>query len=132
MLADLATRSAVDSGVGHGQLPLEQKQILFLQAGEPSPFQCVVLDVVDTFLDLSLVARCVGPRGPEYQAIMLAKGPDLGIQLRFEPIGLLHSGAEIIQNQGPWCSAEMAESTLEATEEIVGGLVVDSLTVALA
>jgi hypothetical protein len=60
------------------------------------------------------------------------KGPNLRAEFRFEPVGLLHSGPEIIQNQAPWCSAEMMESTLEAAEEIVGGLAVDSLPVDLA
>src|ERR1700733_9966317 len=132
MLAHLAASRAVDPGVSHGQLPVEQELVLFLQAGEASPFECVVLNVVDALLDLTLVARCVGPRRPERQAIMLTKGLDLGVELRFEPVGLLHRSPEVIQNQAPWCSTEMAESTLEATEEVVGGLAVDSLAVSFA
>ena len=73
-------RGAVDSGVGYGQLPVEQKEILFLQTGEASPFERVVLNVVDGFLDLPFVAWCVGPRGPEHHAIILAKGSDLGVE----------------------------------------------------
>ena len=132
MLANLTARGAVDSGVGHGQLPVEQEAVLFLQAGESSPLERVVLNVIDALLDLPFVARCVRPRRPEYQAIMLSKGLDLGVELRFEPVGLFHRGAEIIQNQASWRSAEMAESTLDAAEEVVGGLTVDNLAVSLS
>ena len=132
MLADLAARGAVDPGVGHGQLPVEQEAILLLQAGEASPFEGVVLDVVDAFLDLPLVAGCVGPRGPEDQAVVLAKGADLGVELGIEPVGLLHGGLEVIQDQPPWYSAEVAEGTLDAAEEVVGGLAIDGLAVGLA
>ena len=63
---------------------------------------------------------------------MLAKGADLGVELGIEPVGLLHRGAEVIQDQPPWRSAEMAEGILEAAEEVVGGLAVDDLAVGLA
>jgi hypothetical protein len=56
---------------------------------------------------------------------MLTKGLDLGVELWLEPVGLFHRGAEIIQNQALWCSAEMAEGTFDAAEEVVGGLAVD-------
>ena len=56
----------------------------------------------------------------------------MGLSLRSEPVRLLHRGTEIIENQGSWRSAEMAEGTLEATEEVVGGLAVDGLAVGFA
>ena len=70
--------------------------------------------------------------GQNTNAIVLAKGPDLGVELGIEPVGLFHRGPEVIQDQAPRCSAEMAESTLDAAEEVVGGLAVDGLAVGLA
>ena len=132
VLADLTARGAVDPGVGHGQLPVQQEAVLLLQAGEASPLEGIVLNVVDTLLDLPLVAGRVGPRGPEHDAVMLAEGADLGIELGIEPVGLLHGGLEVIQDQPPRCSAEVAEGILDAAEEVVGGLAVDDLAVGLA
>ena len=63
---------------------------------------------------------------------MLAEGADLGVELGIEPVGLLHSGLEVIQDQPPRHSAKMAKGTLDAAEEVVGGLAVDGLAVGLA
>ena len=63
---------------------------------------------------------------------MLAKGLNLGVELWLEPVGLLDRGAEIIQHYRFGYSAEVAESTLEAAEEIVGGLAINNLAVGLA
>jgi hypothetical protein len=52
MLANLTARGAMDSGVGHSQLPVEQEAVLFLQAGESSPLERVVLNVIDALLVL--------------------------------------------------------------------------------
>ena len=56
----------------------------------------------------------------------------MGLISGLEPVGLFHRGAEVVQNQASWYSAEMAEGTLEAAEEVVGGLAVDGLAVSLA
>ena len=39
---------------------------------------------------------------------------------------------EVIEDQPPRCSAEMAEGVLDAAEEVVGGLAIDGLAVGLA
>jgi hypothetical protein len=98
MLTNLATCGAMNLGIRYGQLPVEQEAVLFLKPREASSFECVVLDVVDSFLDLALVAWGIGPRGPECRVVVFTEGLNLGVKFRFEPVGLLYSGAEIIQN----------------------------------
>ena len=132
MVADLTARGAVDPGVGNGQLPVQQEGVLLLQAGEASALQGIVLGIVDTFLDLPLVTRRVGSSGQEDTAVMLAEGADLGVELGIEPVGLLHGGLEVVQDQPSRHSAEVAEGVLDAAEEFVGGLAVDGLAVGLA
>ena len=63
---------------------------------------------------------------------MLAEGADLGVELGIEPVGLLHGGAEVVQDQSPRRTAELAEGVLDAAEKVVGGLAVDDLAVGLA
>ena len=96
------------------------------------PSQGVVLDVVDALLDLPLVAGRVGPGGQKHGAVVLAEGADLGVELGIEPVGLLHGGLEVVQDQPPGHAAEVAEGILQAAEEVVGGLAVDDLAVGLA
>ena len=132
VLANLKARGAVDPRVGHGQLPLPQKAVLLLQAGEHAPFEGIVLNIADAVLDLSLVAGHVGPRGQEHEAIMLTEGSHLGIELGIVPVGLLHGRAEVIEDQSPRCAAKLAEGVLEAAQKVVCGLAVDDLAVALA
>jgi hypothetical protein len=67
MFADLAARGAVDPGVGDGQLPVQQEDILLLQAGEASCLEGIILDVVDGLLDLPLVAGVRGRVGQKTQ-----------------------------------------------------------------
>ena len=56
MLVNLAVRGPGNLGVCHGELPVEQEAVLLLTAGERLSFECVVLNVVDSFLNLALVA----------------------------------------------------------------------------
>ena len=98
MLAYLKARCAVDPRVGHRELPLPQKTVLLFQTGEDSPFERVVLGIADTVLDLSLVAGHVRPRGQEHETVMLTEGPHFGIELRIEPVGLVHRRAKVIQD----------------------------------
>ena len=132
MLADLAAGGAMDPGVGDGQLPVQQEGILLLQAGEASCLEGIALDVVDALFDLPLVTGRAGSRGPEDEAVVLAEGADLGVELGIEPVGLLHGGLEVIQDQPSRCSAEVAKGVFDAAKEIVGGLAIDGLAVGLA
>ena len=44
----------------------------------------------------------------------------------------VHGGLEVVQDQAPGHPAEVPEGVLQAAEEVVGGLAVDGLAVALA
>ena len=75
---------------------------------------------------------CTRSRGPEDKAVVLAEGADLGIELGIKPVGLLHGGLQVIQNQSSRCATEVAKGTFNAAKEIVGGLAIDGLAVGLA
>ena len=109
MLADLAAGGAMDPGVGDGQFPVQQEDILLLQSGEASCLEGIALDVVDAFFDFSLVTRRARSRGPENESVVFGEGADLGIELGIEPVGLLHGSLEVIQDEPLWCSAKVAE-----------------------
>ena len=96
------------------------------------PFRALSLGIVDAFLDLPLVTGRAGSSGPEDTAVILAEGANLGVELGIEPVGLLHGGLEVVQDQPSRRSAEVAEGVLDAAEEFVGGLAVDGLAVGLA
>ena len=132
MFADVSTCGPVHASVGHGQLPVVEEPVLFLQGGEAPPSQGVFLDVIDAPLDLPLVAGRVGTRWQEHGPVMFAEGADLGVDLRVEPVGLLHGRLEVVQDQPPGDAAEVPEGALQAAEEVIGGLAVDDLAVALA
>jgi hypothetical protein len=54
MLANLVARGTVNPDIRHRQLRVGQEAVLFLKAAEALSFECVILDVVDSFLDLAL------------------------------------------------------------------------------
>jgi hypothetical protein len=54
MLANLAACAAVNLDIHYRQLRVRQEAVLFLKAGEALSFEYVILDVVDSFLDLAL------------------------------------------------------------------------------
>src|SRR5262245_19430033 len=130
--ADLPARSAVDARVGDGLLPIEQEAIGFVEAGEHAALQGVLLDVVHTAFDLALVPRRVRLGGQQGDAIVLAEGADLGIDLGVEPIGFGDGGLEIVEDQALRHAAEVPEGVLQATEECLGGLARHGFAVSLA
>src|SRR4051795_6782488 len=132
MFADVSTCRPVHASVGHGQLPVVEEPVLLLQGGEAPSSQGVFLDVIDAPLDLPLVAGRVGARRQEHGPVMFAEGADLGVDLRVEPVGLLHGRLEVVQDQPPGDAAEVPEGALKAAKEVIGSLAVDSLAVALA
>src|SRR5512135_3252792 len=132
MFADVPTCRPMHTGVGRRRLPVAEEPVLFLQTREAPPPQGVLLDVVDAALDLPLVAGRVGACRQEHGPVVFAEGADLGVDLRVEPVGRLHGGLEVVQDQAPGHAAEMPEGALQAAEEVVGGLAGDGLAVALA
>ncbi len=132
MFADLPARGAVNPRVGHSSLPVQEQQVLLLERAETSAFQSVVLDVVDALFDLALVAGRVGARWPEHDPIVLAEGANFGVELGIEPIARLYRAAEVIEYQPPCRSTKVPEGALDAAEEVVCGLALDSLAIGLA
>src|SRR4051812_6929318 len=132
MFADVSTCRPVHASVGHGQLPVVEEPVLLLHGGEAPCSQGVFLDVIDAPLNLPLVAGRVGTRGQEHGPLMFADGADLGVDLRVEPVGLLHGRLEIVQDQPSGDVAEVPAGALKAAKQVIGSLAVDSLAVALA
>src|SRR5487761_2115417 len=132
MFADVSTCRPVHSCVGHGLFPVAAILVLFLQADEALASQGVFLDVVHAPLDLPLVSWHIRTCWQEHRAVMFAEGADLRVDLRVEPIRLLHGRLEVVQDKAPGHPAEMPEGVLQAAEEVLGGLAVDRLAVGLA
>ena len=84
MLAYMAAGGAMDPRVGDGQFPVKQKGVLRLQTGEVSRLEGIALDVVNALFDLPLVPRRARSCGPEENAVVLAEGADLRVELRID------------------------------------------------
>jgi hypothetical protein len=65
-----------------------EKLVLFGQAAKGTSFECVVLGIFDSRLNLPLVPWHAGFCGQYDRLIMLGKGSDLGVELGIKPIGL--------------------------------------------
>ncbi len=131
-LLHLLAGGAVDAGVGHLRLPLQQMSILLGETGEGSALQGVALNVAHVALDLALVARGPGSGRQDHRAVVRAKRLDLRIQLRVVPVGLGHRGLEVVDDQRLRDAAEVMEGVLQATDEVLGGLAVGRLRIRLA
>ena len=90
--ADLTLGCAVDTLVSDVLTPPAQVFIDLGQAGEGFALQGVVFDVFDGCFDLALVGRCVGARGQDHGAVVRGKVAQLGVELGFIPVGLVHGG----------------------------------------
>ena len=93
-----------------------RKVFLRLQTGEVSRLEGIALDVVNALFDLPLVPRRARSCGPEENAVVLAEGADLRVELRIEPVGLCHGGLEVIQDQPSRCSTEVTNGRFRCSE----------------
>jgi hypothetical protein len=91
----------MDPGVGDRLLPRAQEGILFLQRGECTSFEGVLLDVIDAAFDLALVPGRVRTGGPQGDPIVVGEGADLGVDVGVEPVGLGDGGLEVVEDTQP-------------------------------
>jgi hypothetical protein len=100
-LADLLAGRAMDAGVGHRGLPVQQIPVLVGQTGELPTLEPVCLDEFDSGFRLPLVSRSTRPRRQQGRAVMLAERLDLGVELRVEPVDLEDGGLQVVRVMCP-------------------------------
>ena len=130
-LAHLLPRRAVNPRVRHARLPGQQVSVRRRQRREPPALQRVVLDVADAPLDLPLVTRRVRLRRQHHRAVVLAERLHLRVQLRIEPVRILHRRLQVVDHQRLRHPAEVPERILQRPEECVRRLAEHVLAVAL-
>ena len=128
--SDLLTRGTVDSRVRDRRFPMQKVAILGFEIIEDMALQAVVLDVVNSPFDFSLVTRHVRLRGQRHDPVVIAERLHLPIDLGIEPVRFRHGGAKIVEDQELWDTTEVMESVLQATNEVLGGLLKDAFAVA--
>ena len=131
-LLHLPPRRAVDARVGHALLPCQQMPVLVRQGREGPSLQCIALHVPDAPLDLPLVPWRVRLGRQNGDTVMLRERPDLGTQLRIEPVRPRHRCAKIVDYQRGRHPAEVSEGVLQTAKKVVGRLPLHHLGIPLA
>ena len=130
-LGDLLLDRAVNARVGHGRFPLHQELVLLRQARKLAAPEGIFLDVVDSGLDLALMAGHGGLGGGQDGAVVPAEVHELGIEIGVEPVGLQHGRLQIIRNEACGDAAKVSERVFRAPDERLRILAPDRLRVAL-
>ena len=110
----------MDSGVGGAPLPVLKVLVLFVEGWEYPSLEGVVLNVADAPLDLALVPRCSRLGGECDRALVSAEVRELRIELRIEPVGLDHTGFEVVDDNRARHATEGLEGVLQAPDEVIG------------
>ena len=130
-LTHLLTRRAVNPRVRHAGLPRQQVTVRRRQSPEPPALQRVVLDVGDPPLDLPLVTWRVRLGRQHHRAVVLAERLHLRVQLRIEPVRILHRRLQVVDHQRLRYATEVPKRVLQRREECVRRLAEHVLAIAL-
>jgi hypothetical protein len=122
----------MNASVGDSAFPVCKVFVLLGQAIELATTQRVLLHIVDTPFDFSLVTRSARSRGDERAAVVLAEINDLGIQFWIVPVGLDDSALGIVENDCLRHATKVPKSVFENANELLGGLSKDRFGVALS
>ena len=106
--------------------------VLIRKRGELPAFESIALHVSDAPLNLPLVPRRVRLGRQDGDAVMFGERPDLGTQLRVEPVRPRHRRAKIVDHQRSRHSAEVGKGVFQTAKEVVGCLPLHRLGVPLA
>ena len=106
--------------------------VLLIEAGEGATFERVLLDVSNAAFDFAFVSGGARLGRNKHDAVVPGERGDLRIEFRMEPIGLAHSGFEVIEDESFEDAAEVPEGVLQSGDEVVCGLAEDGLAVASA
>ena len=132
VFAHLSPGGAVDAGVGGVLFPLLEVAVLLGQTAELAALERVVLAILDAGLDLALVPGHARLGGQDERPVVGGELGQLGVEIRFIPIGLEHAGLEVVDHHLERHAAQGAKAVLQATDEGLGVLLPDHLAVALA
>ena len=131
-LPDLLSGGAVNAGVGHGAFPIRQKQVLRRQTLEAAPFERIILGILHSGLDLTLVLGHRRPGRQNHRAIVPAKLLHLRVKLRLKPIHPRHRRPKIINDQGSGNPTKVTKRIFQRPDEVFRRLAPDHFAVSLA
>ena len=129
---DLLAGGAVDAPISDRAFPLVQVLVLRGQTGEGASAEGVVLHIGDAVLDLAFVFRGPGAARQDGASVMLGEAGQLGVEARIEPVGMEDDRLEVVEVEGPGDTAKGPPRVLETTDELLGVLAEEGLTVGLA
>ena len=130
-LAHMGPGGSMDPGVGNGAFPVRQMPVQRGNRRELLPLEGVVLDEVDPFFDLSLVAGHIGLGGKQNDPVVATERGELRVKIRVVPVGPENGGLQVVGDKGFGASPKGAEGIFQKADQGVGGLSPDRLAVGL-
>ena len=131
-LADLLSRGAVNTRIGHATFPVQKKKVLCRQTREAPALEGIVLGELHARLDLALVVRHGRTGWQHHRAIVAAELRHFRVEFGIIPVRPRHGGTQVVDDQRARNPTEVTERIFQTPDKTLGRLLPDHFTVAFA
>lgn len=129
---NLLPRGAVNARIGDGGFPTVKVFVLRSEAVKFATTQCVLLNVINTTLNLAFVTRRSHSRWHERASVVFAEFNELGVEFGVIKVGRFDGALGVVKDDLQWHAADRPKSVFKTANEALGVLPVDDFGVAFS